>query len=145
MGNETNRCNNVDYEERLCMIETWVKTPGYWLLEQYNSNKHSTHLHANQPTGTRNMSSAPREESGREQPWIGSRVYRWLYFVFVVYSFFASYAAYNNLRMAQCEYDIWFLSSVNYCVLIRRQQLQLYVSRMKLSFGLVGRGTEFLP
>ena len=33
--------------------------------------------------------------------------------------------AYNNLRMAQCEYDIWFLFPVNLCVLIRRQQQQL--------------------
>ena len=41
-------------------------------------------------------------------------------------------SAYNNLRMAQCEYDIWFLFPVKYCVLIRRQQQQLYICCMKL-------------
>ena len=41
--------------------------------------------------------------------------------------------AYNNLRMAQCEYDIWFLFPVNHCALIRRQQQQLYISCMKLA------------
>ena len=35
--------------------------------------------------------------------------------------------AYNNLKMAQSEYNIWFLFPVNHCALIRRQQQQLFL------------------
>ena len=40
--------------------------------------------------------------------------------------------AYNFLRMAQCEYNIWSSIFCEPLLLIRRQQQQLYISYMKI-------------
>ena len=44
------------------------------------------------------------------------------------------YSAYNFLKMVQCEHNISVLFPVNHCVLIRRQQQQLWISCMKHFF-----------
>jgi len=55
-------------------------------------------------------------------------------------------------KMAQCEYDIWVLFPVNHCVLIRRQQQQLYIScffwntwkQYKVIHSIIGQTTSII-
>ena len=76
--------------------------------------------------------------------WLSVVIFTFLYLSLPYFTFFTfpylslqclnvngPYSAYNFLKMAQCEHNISVLFPVKHCVLIRRQQQQLWISCMK--------------